>query len=136
MKEKSCGAIIYRKKSNKLEFLIVKQSNENYSFPKGHIEANETEIETVLREVKEETNLDIKLDTNFRESITYFLESKKRYKEAVYFIGYDYSGNLKSQEGEILNCDWYEYKKALELLEFDNIRGVLKKAFDYINSKK
>ena len=51
-KEKSCGAIIYNK--NK-EVLIVKHNAGHWDFPKGHVEENETEIQTAIREVKEET---------------------------------------------------------------------------------
>ena len=66
MKEKSCGAIVYKIENNELKFLLVHQNNGHYSFPKGHVEENETEIETAIREIKEETNLDVKIDTNFR----------------------------------------------------------------------
>ena len=48
--------------NNKKQVLLVKQTNGYYGFPKGHVENNETEIETAKRETKEETNLDIKLD--------------------------------------------------------------------------
>ncbi len=41
------------------------------SLPKGHVEANETEEETALREIKEEPNLDVELDTGFRHVVSY-----------------------------------------------------------------
>lgn len=134
MKEKSCGAIIYKEENRELKFLLVHQHNGHFSFPKGHMEENETEIETALREIKEETNLDAKLDTNFRVSISYFIESKNTVKEAVYFIGTPLSNELKSQEGEILNCDWYIYDEVMEKLEFDNIKEVFIKAYNYIKN--
>ena len=132
MKEKSCGAIIYKEENAELKFLLVHQNNGHFSFPKGHMEENETEIETALREIKEETNLDAKLDTNFRILISYFMESKKTLKEAVYFIGTPLNDDLKAQEGEILNCDWYSYDEVMEKLEFDNIKEVFKKAYKSI----
>ena len=132
MKEKSCGAIIYKEENNELKFLLVYQHNGHFSFPKGHVEEDEIEIETALREIKEETNLDVKIDAKFRESITYLLESKNTYKEAVYFVGIPLNYNLKSQEGEILNCDWYNYEDTLEKLEFENLKEVFLKAYNYI----
>jgi len=134
MKEKSCGAIIFKEENDELKFLLVHQHNGHFSFPKGHMEKNETEIETALREIKEETNLDAKLDTNFRVLISYFMESKNTVKEAVYFIGTPLSNVLKSQEGEILNCDWYSYDEVMEKLEFDNIKDVFIKAHKYIKN--
>ena len=46
MKEKSCGAIVYKKENEKIKFLLVHQSNGHYSFPKGHMESGENEIQT------------------------------------------------------------------------------------------
>ena len=136
MKEKSCGAIIYKECNNELKFLLVHQNNGHFSFPKGHMENDETEIETSLREIKEETNLDVKLDTNFRVSISYLLESKNVEKEAVYFLAIPLNDNLKAQEGEILNCGWYNYDEVMEKLEFENIKEVFVKANNYITNTK
>ena len=54
--EKSCGCIII----DKDRVLLVKHNAGHWDFPKGHMEDGETEIETAIREVKEETNLDVK----------------------------------------------------------------------------
>ena len=53
--EKSCGCIIIEDK----KVLLIKQTNGIWGFPKGHVEKNETELQTAEREVKEETGLDI-----------------------------------------------------------------------------
>jgi len=136
MKEKSCGAIVYRENNNELEFLLVYQNNGHYSFPKGHVEKNETEVETALREIKEETNLDVEIDINFRYVISYIVESKNVMKDAVYFVATPTSFDLKNQEGEIDECVWNNYEKTMELLEFDNIKEVFENAYEYIKNKK
>ena len=135
MKEKSCGAIVYKKESDELKFLLVYQSNGHYSFPKGHVEANETEIETALREIKEETNLDVEIDENFRYVISYLVESKNIYKDAVYFIAMPTTFDLKKQEGEIDECSWNNYDEVIKKLEFDNIKEVFENAYKYIMDK-
>lgn len=136
MKEKSCGAIVYKEENNEYKFLLVHQSNGHYSFPKGHMENDETELETTLREIKEETNLDVSVNTDFRASIEYLLESKNIMKEAVYFLATPTSSELKSQEGEIDFCNWYNYEDTMNLLEFDNIKEVFEKAYNFIKNKK
>ena len=136
MKEKSCGAIVYKKENNELKFLLVYQSNGHYSFPKGHVENQETELETALREIKEETNLDVEIDPNFRHQITYLVESKNVMKDTVYFVAIPTSFDLKSQEGEINECVWCSYGGVLEKLEFDNTKEVFKNAYDYIVNNK
>ena len=49
--EKSCGAVIYRKIDENLEFLSISHRNDgHWGFPKGHVEKNESEEETAIRE--------------------------------------------------------------------------------------
>ena len=65
--EKSCGAIVYRKSHGNTEILLIKHINSgHWSFPKGHMENGETEIETAIREIKEETSVNVMIDPTFR----------------------------------------------------------------------
>ena len=132
MKEKSCGAVIYKIDNSELNFLILKQTKGHHSFPKGHVENNETEEDTAIREIKEETNLDVNIDTNFRMKIDYLVKDNKVKKEVIFFIATPISFNLKCQEGEVESCYWYSYNEALNILEYDNYKDVLKKAYKYI----
>ena len=79
MKEKSCGCIIID--NNKV--LLVQQNQEFWGFPKGHVEGDETEEETALREVKEETNLDVKILGNKKYKIEYVTD-KGNPKEVIF----------------------------------------------------
>ena len=55
--EKSCGCIVL----NNEQVLLVKHNKGHWDFPKGHVEEGETEKQTALREVKEETNIDVQI---------------------------------------------------------------------------
>ena len=69
--EKSCGGIVYRKFHGNTEILLIKHIKSGYwSFPKGHVENSETEEETAKREIKEETGIDVYIDSGFRETVT------------------------------------------------------------------
>ena len=57
--EKSCGAIVFTLENGEIKYLLVEEMSGCHSFPKGHVENNETEEETALREIKEETNLEV-----------------------------------------------------------------------------
>lgn len=135
MKEKSCGAIVYKEENGELKFLLVHQNNGNYSFPKGHMEENETELETALREIKEETNLDVEIDTDFRHQVTYLVESRNVMKDTVYFLATPKTDDLKPQEGEILNCDWYSYEETNKNLNYPDLKEILESAYNYIKNK-
>ena len=91
-REKSCGCIII----NKNKVLLIKQTKGHWGFPKGHVEKNETEIETAIREVKEETNLDVEIEANKRYTMEYVTD-KVTLKKVVLFIAKCTGGEIKAQ---------------------------------------
>ena len=130
--EKSCGAIVYRTNYENTEILLVRHlKSGHWSFPKGHIEAGETEEDTARREIKEETGLDVLLDTHFRETVSYS-PKKNTQKTVVYFIGTVTGGELIPQQEEISDLKWLEIKQADNILTYDNDKLLLKKAKAFI----
>lgn len=128
-KEKSCGAIIL--KGSKV--LIIKQTSGYWSFPKGHVENNEKEEDTALREVKEEVNLDIELDNNFREVITYCPNKINTLKDVVMFLGYPISEDIVLQEEEVLEYKWESLDNLKFLFKGNVIEEVIDKLIIYLN---
>ena len=130
--EKSCGAVIFRKNKNDVKLLLVKNHNgRHWSFPKGHIEDNETEEDTAIREIKEETNLDVKIMDNFREVSSYCPFGKIR-KEVVFFLARTISDNIKLQESEIDSFLWVDIEGAKKLCSYINDFNLIDKADNYI----
>ena len=130
--EKSCGAIIYRKFHGNTELLLIKNQNGgHWSFPKGHVEAGETEEETAVREIKEETGIDVILDTSFRRVITY-LPKKEVTKDVVYFLAKATSYDYVPQEEEIAKIKWVEINHAASMLSYDNDRQLVSQAKNII----
>lgn len=86
MLQKSCGAILYRQGEAGREFLLLLQRrSETWSFPKGHMEAGETEKQTAVREIREETGLTVELISDFRYRLHYSI-TKKIEKHVVLFL--------------------------------------------------
>ncbi|MCQ2434478.1 MAG: NUDIX domain-containing protein [Oscillospiraceae bacterium] len=126
--EKSCGAIVYRRFHGNIEILLIKHINSgHWSFPKGHVEGNETELETARREIKEETNLDVIIDQTFRETVTY---SPKRdtQKVVVYFLALARNYDFVPQEEEIAEIRWVDIVHATHLLTYENDKTIVNKA--------
>ena len=121
-REKSCGCIII--KDNKV--LLIKQTKGHWGFPKGHVEKNETEIETAIREVKEETNLDVEIDANKRYTMEYVTD-KGKLKQVVLFIAKCIGGEIKAQECEVNDIKWLDFDEAIETITYDNTRELFKK---------
>ena len=136
-KEKSCGAVIYTIKNNRIYFLLSKMGLGHISLTKGHIEESESEKETAEREILEETSLSPEIDTNFRKVITYS-PKKDVIKDVVFFVA-----KLKEEkkpkdlhDDEVVGFIWAEYPKAIKKLTFESDKEVLKDAYVYILKKE
>ena len=130
--EKSCGAIVYRKYHGNTEILLIKHVNSgHWSFPKGHVEGNETEIETAKREIMEETGIDVNLDPTFCEIVTYS-PKKDTQKNVVYFVAKAKNTDFVPQEEEIAEIRWVEIDRAGHVLSYENDRSIVNKAKKFI----
>ena len=140
--ERSAGAIIF-KKNKDVKYLLLhypsnsKAKKDYWDLPKGHIEKNEDEKETVLREVEEETGLkDVRFVEGFREFIKYFFKfrGKTIFKTVVFYLAETKTEEIKISK-EHIGYKWLQYKEALRQLTFNNAKEILKKANNYVASK-
>ena len=121
IKDKSCGCIVF----NNGKILIVKHKKGHIGFPKGHPEENETEMETAIREVKEETNIDVEIISNKGYKETYCPEEGV-IKDVIYFLARKVSGNDKPQEEEVAQIMWVDVEKAIDEITFEESKQVLR----------
>lgn len=137
--EKSCGAIIVYKDKNKeksYKVLLVRNNNgRNYSFPKGHVEKGETEEQTAIREIKEETGLDVEIVDSFREVSDYcpFGNIKKR---VVFFMAQAFTDKVVIQKEEIDSYKWVDLFEAHNICTYENDLRVIKKAKENLDKLK
>lgn len=103
--QKSCGVVPFRRASVEPEFLLLFQRGSGtWSFPKGHMEAGETEERTALRELFEETGFRTRLIPGARAATEYRISSVAR-KQVVFFLG-EVHGEPRLQAKEIESCRW------------------------------
>ncbi len=131
-KEKSCGALVVRRGEQESEILLIKHNGGHWAFPKGHVEANETEEQTARREVQEETGLLVKLDTRYREMVT-FSPAPRIMKDVVYFAATVISGTETPQLSEVSDVRWVPFSKAEQYITFENDRHLFHKLQTFIN---
>lgn len=124
--EKSCGALVVRRAAASNEILLVKHIGGHWAFPKGHVEAGETEEETALREVWEETGLTVSLDTRYRETVT-FSPAPGVMKDVVYFAATVISGVETPQLSEVSHVRWVSFDDACRFITYENDRHLFEK---------
>ena len=125
-KEKSCGCIII--KDNKV--LLVYEKNMNFwGFPKGHMEKEENEIETALREVKEEVGIDVKINNKKRYVLNYNIRNEID-KTTVLYVAVHKNDKIIMQESEIEDAKWCNFEEALNTLTFDDSREMFKQVIE------
>lgn len=122
---KSCGVLPWRETQGQREYLIVyEQFSQCWSLPKGHMEAGESEEQTALRELYEETGLTARLDTSKTAVIEYPISSIAR-KQVVFFPG-QVTGTPRVREGEIENYRWVKAGELKDYLFQDTVDACLK----------
>jgi bis(5'-nucleosidyl)-tetraphosphatase len=134
-KEKCCGAVIFRRKGSKIEFLVAKHTDTgggHWEFPKGHVEEGETEEETAHREIFEEVGIKVRIIDGFRETTSYIDHMHNVDKTVVWFLAEWLSGDVRYVFDELDDHVWLEYNAAHAKLTFDNAKSVMAKVRDFM----
>ena len=128
--ERSAGAIVFRRASGKIYYLLLHYEEGHWDFPKGHVEKGEKTEQTVRREIEEETGIQtIRLIPEFKETIRYFFFSGKRriLKFVVYLLAQTSQKKVMLSH-EHTNSLWLPASEAVPRITFATSRKVLEKA--------
>lgn len=127
--EKSCGAVVFVK-NVEVCYLLLHYEAGHWDFVKGNAEPNESERDTVIRELREETGIiDAQFVDSFREKIAYFYRRQGATirKEVVFFL-VEAPSEKVDLSYEHVGYAWLNYPHAVEKLSFQNSKNVLQKA--------
>lgn len=132
--EVSCGAVVFTRKDNEIYFVIVKSLEGFYGFSKGHIEGNETEEETALREIYEEVGISPQILSGFRTIDEHSIPNKKDVtKRIVYFLAEYNNQQLRYQEEELEGAYLMTYNEAMKAFQFESSKRILNEAKEFIH---
>lgn len=134
--EIDAGAIVYQRKNHELKYLLLKSETSSFwGYPKGHQEKGETLIEAARREIFEETGLITQINDHFNEKVTYNMKNGNQKELTLYLAEVSPNLQIKKQDEEISDFDWFSYQDALSQLTFENLVDPLKKANDFIEEQ-
>ena len=132
--EKSCGAVVFQRTAKGIEYVIIRSLEGYCGFPKGHCEAKETEEETALREIREETGLVARIIPGFRCTVEYPIPGKTDVmKQVAYFLAESEPQDIHYPKEELSGACLMTFASAIEALQWENTRAILTKANDYLS---
>ena len=127
LQERSCGAIVFCPYPEGDRVLLVQHKPGHWSFPKGHVEEGESDQETAIREVFEETGIRISIRSEFSRASTY-APRPGVLKTVVFFIGVYEGGQLTPQLSEFRQVSWMGIEEAKQFLIFDRDLAIFEEA--------
>ena len=136
----SSGGVVYRQQNGSLETVLCGRSEPvRWSLAKGTPDPGETLEETALREVREETGLDVQLDSSLG-SIEYWFSdrgSEVRYHKTVHFyLMVPVGGDTAQHDPEFDVVRWFQVDEALETMAYNNEADVLRRALAVITERE
>ncbi|MFA7249244.1 MAG: NUDIX hydrolase [Dehalococcoidia bacterium] len=131
----SAGGIVFRRADEGIEIVIVGRTAERlWALPKGTPNPGETLEQTALREVREETGLDVRiLDTVGQVEYWYTAPDGQRIDKTVhYFLMEPIGGDTADHDHEFDRVEWRHVSEAERLLTHRNQLPMLHRAWEQI----
>ncbi len=128
--ERSAGTILFIEESSGILFLLLHYPSGHWDFVKGKIENGETLLQTVLREVKEETGVsDVQFVKGFEEKIEYNYKRSDRlvHKQVIFFLAKTNTKKIKLSY-EHIDFVWLNFDEAMKKVTYKNAQHILQKA--------
>ena len=139
MNEFAAGFVIYNLDDREPLYLLLRSSSDGYwGFPKGKLDTGEINEHAARRELFEETGIsDIEKLSGFECDITYrFKRGAQEFDKTVrYFLAQVRSRDVTISD-EHSEYGWFPVEGARKLIVFDNLRGVVDKAHDFILAQR
>ena len=137
-RETSAGGVVLRRGPHgEARFLLIRDSYQNWGFPKGHLEPGEPAAEAARREIAEETGLtDLIPHAPIQVTDWYCrCRGKTIHKYCHFFLFESKQGEPVPQVEEgITDCAWQTFDDSLRTISYDNARGVLERAAEMVRA--
>ena len=129
----SAGGIVVRYDSGQPWLVVGSRRRERdgrtWTLPKGTPNPGESREETALREVEEETGLEVRITGPLDEIVYWFVQSRTRIHKTVhYFMMEPVGGDLARHDHEFEEVRWITFGDAATMLTFETERILVARA--------
>lgn len=140
VREPTAGGIVFRRtKTGEIELLLIQDSKDRWTIPKGHIEEGETAQACARREIGEEAGLhDVdmlgwlgKIHFRYRRIDKLVLMTTQ-----IYLVRVRGDGNEIQKEEWMNGIKWFKFHDALEVIEYEDIGKLMLLAMKRIRERK
>lgn len=138
LEERSAGAVVFRRAKGSPRYLLLRYPAGHWDLPKGNIEKGEEPLQTMVREVREETGIvDLRVIPGFEKKIEYFYrrDGKKVHKTVVFFLA-ETSVEKVTISFEHQDYGWFDYAEAMKTVTYPNARRLIKESEAFTDSDK
>lgn len=129
----SCGAVVFTVENGVRKYLLVTENSGHTGLPKGTMEPGETETQTALREIREETGIAPQLMDGFCHRICYQPLPDVEKHVTFFLARYDHQP-IQPMENQVKNVLLLPFEQALCALTHQNTREVLQLAHTYLDA--
>ena len=123
-KLQKAGGLILRDSAGEKELLLVYSVTHGWTFPKGHLEENETLEGAAVRECKEETGLEVRVIKKL--PVLEYQNQRTRDHITVHLYQMKVVGGELQIEHEDNRLEWFSLETAEKIVDYQNLSEYLK----------
>lgn len=129
--------MVYRKQGDELQIVLCGHHNpKSWRLPKGIPDPGESREETALREVREETGLDVAIEEHLGSIKYWFSFDGVRYHKTVHFyLMKATGGSVDQHDPEFDVVRWFKTDVAERTLTYKNEESVVQQAIQVLNGR-
>ncbi len=135
--ERSAGAVLFINDVSGVKFLVLHYPAGHWDFPKGNIETGEESLDTVKREVEEETGINsIEIIPGFKREIEYYYRRSGElvHKQVIYLLAKTSTRTI-TLSAEHQNYAWLDFEKAVDRVTYRNSKTILREAARFLDEE-
>lgn len=132
----SAGGVVYRNGGRGLEIVLCgRKSPPLWALPKGTPDTGETREQTALREVIEETGLQVKLE-GFIDKVDYWFvrpsDKVRCHKIVLFYLMSPTGGDVSLHDHEFDDVRWFSVEEALKSMTYGNEAEIAEKGLSMV----